>query len=177
MIVTMYHGNILEKNKQMKRKYTKPLVVRSYKRGPRGPYQTKNITPEEELKETFMGYVDKTAPNDCWLWTGSKNNAGFGMFRYRKKMRTAHRVSAEWAGLTITNTCVLHSCSVYLCVNPKHLYTGNRKDLWVKTRAMGRAGHGMRGHKHKSSTCLHCGYHGCNTVIGRLHNDKCKHKI
>lgn len=70
-------------------------------------------------------HVDGTG---CWLWTGERNNAGYGVVDARNRVDgtgrplRAHRVVYEMligpipAGLVID-----HLCRVPLCVNPAHL--------------------------------------------------------
>lgn len=68
---------------------------------------------------------------DCWIWQGGKNNVGYGMIREDKtKMRTTHRLSAELNGMDIEGKCVLHTCKNHDCINPNHLYTGTRKEVF-----------------------------------------------
>src|SRR5258708_1222423 len=33
--------------------------------------------------------------DDCWPWTGSLNNSGYGMFYFDGRMQSAHRVAYE----------------------------------------------------------------------------------
>ena len=72
-----------------------------------------------------------TDKNDCWLWTGPVNNAGFGMIKedldIENKMVTVHRVVARHKGLDITKE-INHTCLNKICVNPDHLIYGNAKD-------------------------------------------------
>lgn len=78
--------------------------------------------------EKFWAKVEKT--DDCWLWAGSTNYAGYGVF-YPQKNRSilAHRRAyAQTYGKLPDDTCVLHRCDTPNCVNPSHLFTGTRED-------------------------------------------------
>lgn len=66
--------------------------------------------------------------NECWLWCGPVNNAGYGMVRGTDgypRMMTVHRVAAQEKGLDIKRKEVNHTCLTRNCVNPDHLVIGN----------------------------------------------------
>lgn len=68
------------------------------------------------------------AESGCWLWTAAQNGVGYGKIGItRKSVRDAHRVSWElYRGDIPSGMLVLHRCDVKLCVNPEHLYLGNK---------------------------------------------------
>ena len=74
--------------------------------------------PRPSLEESFWQRANKKSEFECWLWSGGKNDDGYGVLRGR----TMHRYSYELhkgpipAGLEID-----HLCSVRNCVNPAHL--------------------------------------------------------
>src|SRR4051812_2593059 len=92
----------------------------------------------------FWSKVSKGAPNACWLWTGTKNNHGYGMFQLqdeegRNGKRLAHRVSyAVHYGPIPDGAIVMHACDNPACVNPGHLRLGtmklNTQDMMTKGR-------------------------------------------
>lgn len=91
--------------------------------------------------EKFWAKVEKT--DDCWLWTGSTNYAGYGVF-YPQKHRSilAHRRAyAQTYGKLSDDVCVLHKCDNPPCVNPDHLFAGTRGDNIMDMVSKGRNRH------------------------------------
>lgn len=66
---------------------------------------------------------------DCWLWTGTRNGAGYGIIKHFDKRVRAHRASYEaFVGPIPEGLFVLHSCDTPPCVNPAHLSPGTKGD-------------------------------------------------
>jgi len=83
----------------------------------------------DEARDRFFSYVNKT--ETCWLWTGYKERAGYGVFQLQTtNPQKAHRVSWFLAGNTIPNDKLIlrHKCRNKHCVNPEHLETGTYAD-------------------------------------------------
>lgn len=70
--------------------------------------------------------------NGCWLWVRHLTSTGYGNFglgRASEGKAKAHRVSWElYRGAIPEGKHVLHRCHVPRCVNPDHLYIGDRRD-------------------------------------------------
>ena len=113
-----------------------------------------------------------TDKNDCWLWTGPVNNAGFGMIKedldIENKMVTVHRVVARHKGLDITKE-INHTCLNKICVNPDHLIYGNAKDR--SDRIAQKHGINFRKPKNPYKTCEHCGGTKHVTWFSRVHKN------
>lgn len=85
--------------------------------------------------------VDKLVvlDNDCWVFTGSLNNKGYGNFALDGKLDKAHRVAyMYYIGPIPENTMVLHKCDNPPCCNPNHLFLGNAKDNHIDKINKGR---------------------------------------
>lgn len=114
----------------------------------------------------------------CWEWKRATNNIGYGMFRIKQGlMRTAHRVSYElFKGPIPKGMVVCHTCDNPKCVNPDHLWAGtmldNIRDMDQKGRRVTRP----IGFKTPLKACKYCGEVRPANIIGKIHDDKCKHK-
>lgn len=82
--------------------------------------------------ERFFGKVRPAGPFDCWLWTASGDECGYGLFKGDRMIRahiwsyeyfvTAVPVGLQMDHLCHDKTCVLGvDCPHRRCVNPWHL--------------------------------------------------------
>jgi hypothetical protein len=91
------------------------------------------------VADRFWEKVDKT--RDCWIWTASKQQFGYGKFVVKKgeSPRMAHRLSYEMeVGKIPDGLQVLHRCDNPSCVKPSHLFLGTQKDNLADCKAKGR---------------------------------------
>lgn len=100
-----------------------------------------------EIEARFWPKVDKSG--DCWVWTASKYADGYGQFgisKLRKSNFRAHRVSwwiahGEWPSEQMD---LCHKCDNPACVNPDHLFVGDRTTNMRDASAKGRVKHGAK---------------------------------
>lgn len=76
-------------------------------------------------------HIDLSTP--CKAWQGSKTKAGYGQVKTGKyRGTTAHRAALiDFLGIerdAVKNADACHLCSNRICVNPKHIYFGTRRE-------------------------------------------------
>jgi hypothetical protein len=99
---------------------------------------------KKSAEERFFEKVNKT--DDCWEWTATKNNKGYGMFYpgYGKEKVLAHRFSWEFHNYPSPipkGKNVLHVCDNPGCVNPAHFFIGSHLDNMLDKENKGRGNH------------------------------------
>lgn len=89
---------------------------------------------EANLLKYFWEHVDRSPGHgpwgNCWLWTGCKDENGYGRpNKYGLKTRI-HRFSYElyFGPVLVDDLIVRHQCDTPACVNPSHLVLGTRLD-------------------------------------------------
>ena len=81
--------------------------------------------------DKFWSFVERGAPDECWLWTASRTEAGYGRFYLGKAVvARAHRVAFALANgrLAAPHLKVCHRCDNPPCCNPAHLWEGTDAD-------------------------------------------------
>ncbi|MGD1044720.1 MAG: HNH endonuclease signature motif containing protein [Bacteroidota bacterium] len=89
--------------------------------------------------ERFFSKVNMI-PNGCWLWTGYKDNGGYGRFWLCKGNVKVHRFSYEvHNGQIPEGKEVMHACDRRECCNPSHLCAGSHEENMYDMKVKGRA--------------------------------------
>ena len=87
----------------------------------------------------FMQKVSPEPNSGCWLWTGSINSSGYGIYYRNSKKDAAHRASWRlFNGDFRQDLLVCHKCDVPGCVNPNHLFLGTHTDNMRDAKSKGR---------------------------------------
>lgn len=126
--------------KTVGRKLCRPCYARHYNSG------TLNQFPVIGPRDVFESRIDKSGK--CWLWSGTKNQAGYGIFLLPGEIPVrAHRYAYEFfVGRIPRGKIVMHTCDNPPCVNPKHLRIGTRADNNRDTKIKRRHRYGKDNH-------------------------------
>ena len=127
------------------------------------------------IESRFWEKVNKT--ESCWVWVGSITGSGYGFLHYgtktERKPYRAHRLSWELHyGVIPDGLWVLHKCDNRKCVNPDHLFIGDRSDNMRDCAEKGRVctigksqlTHCKRGHEFTEE----------NTIVNKYGHRRCK---
>lgn len=90
------------------------------------------------LKTRLLSKMKIDEHSGCWNWTASLDTPGYGHMRYEGRVRLAHRLSYMVHKGPIEGLHICHKCDNRACINPAHLFAGNRsdnmRDMWSKKR-------------------------------------------
>jgi hypothetical protein len=103
-------------------------------------YHARPVKRALSLEDRFWSKVQRGGPDECWPWTASKTDEGYGSFKWSVERR-AHR--AAWIltrGPIPDGLDVCHTCDNPPCCNPAHFFLGTNGDNNADRHAKGRSG-------------------------------------
>lgn len=96
----------------------------------------------QSIEARFWAKVDVRGPDDCWLWTASTADGGYGQFMVSstpRRITRAHRLSWSLANGPVPSGMVIcHRCDVPACCNPAHLFAATQLENIADMRRKGR---------------------------------------
>jgi hypothetical protein len=120
--------------------------------------------------ERLWEKIETGADWECWLWTGSRDDRGYGRLSVHNVPELAHRLVWEYSyGPVPEGLCVLHHCDNPPCCNPDCLFLGTRKD-----NNDDRDDKGRNGQTNKTHCPYGHPYSGDNLIIARTGYRECR---
>jgi len=102
------------------------------------------------VAERFWEKVQQLTKEECWPWTASKDEVGYGRFWCDGKTVAAHRFAYELVcGRIEGGRFVMHACDNPSCCNPKHLSLGTAQENSTDMLSKGRQACGEKHGRHK----------------------------
>ncbi|ADD81152.1 HNH endonuclease [Rhodococcus phage ReqiPine5] len=90
---------------------------------------TDSPTTLADLPEPFRVWIDVDDETGCWIWDGTINPDGTGVWKRDQVQKRARRWAWELSGREIpAGTRVYRTCTEPLCVNPAHAEAVRQRD-------------------------------------------------
>jgi hypothetical protein len=89
-------------------------------------FKVNSLSPK--LIYTIFSRILFDKKTNCWIWTGNKNQTGYGRVRYLGNKVLLHRLMYSWINhvglskvISKDNLIIDHICNNKACCNPDHL--------------------------------------------------------
>lgn len=87
------------------------------------------MTELHEMPDDFRALIDEDDETGCWLWEGTRNPDGTGVWKRAGIQKRARRWAWELSGRAIpVGTRVFRTCPEEMCVNPGHAEAVPQRD-------------------------------------------------
>lgn len=130
-----------------------------------------SITFTDRQQHNFWRRVEKRGPDECWIWQGRLDDAGYGRFGVYGKVHDSPAQRFAWWMTTGDPGAlgVLHRCDNPPCCNPAHLFLGTTTDNMRDRDQKGRQARGARhGRRTKPERTARGERHGTKTRPERI---------
>jgi hypothetical protein len=102
--------------------YCREMCLRHYREALRAGERVYSPRVIGNIAERLWSKVTGGDYTECWIWTGSVNERGYGRLSIDGKPRRVHRIAYELMVGEIPEGLELdHLCNRRACVNPWHL--------------------------------------------------------
>lgn len=113
--------------------------------------------PAPEVR--FAAFIEPEPNSGCWLWYGPSDRLGYGRFRLRGRLVSAHRFAYELEFGQLEQAELDHLCRNRRCVSPWHLEPVSHQENCRRAQALRQScphGHPLDGYKCGQRFCRTC---------------------
>lgn len=118
---------------------------RAWRAGRLDDYARTPVLVGDSYNERLRRIGWDVAANGCWVWRGSRNTSGYGQVAVNNRpIITSRAAYAAWVAPLAAGDVVCHRCDNPPCINPAHLFVGDRATNNQDMAAKRRVAHGER---------------------------------